>query len=252
LGRHRRAIEDFDRAILHDPRNAAAYDGRGDAYRDSEQYDRAAQDYSQAISLGFQNYEIFVDRGVAYSHLGMCQQAINDINTVRRLAPNLALAYTPDVTGSGTASGSFEFFGGAEGNSALYDNLPTVDADPGGLRVGSHTTYDFGVGNQVHIRRVIIKNALNTGVSHPSTWALDYSDDGLAWTEAGEYTMAAGQGITYSHDFPATGHHRFWRLHLKSTDMTGGSIWIEEVEMLEEDTEEVARLDARLGGPCNG
>ena len=46
-----KAIEDYTEAIRLDPRYAVAYCGRGDTYRKKKEYDKAIEDYTEAIRL---------------------------------------------------------------------------------------------------------------------------------------------------------------------------------------------------------
>ena len=48
-GQYDRAIQDFDQAISLDPNDAYAFNSRGNVYKDKGQYDRAIQDFDQAI-----------------------------------------------------------------------------------------------------------------------------------------------------------------------------------------------------------
>ena len=93
----------------------------------------------------------------------------------------------------------------------------------------------------MHVRRIVIKNGPRYGIDSFSTWTLDYSDNGLLWTEVDQFTMVQGRDNAHIHDFSATGEHRFWRLHYKSGGRLGENLWIEEVEMLERVFEGVAR-----------
>jgi tetratricopeptide (TPR) repeat protein len=45
------AIADYDQAIALDPKDAIAYNGRGNVYYDRKDYDGAIADYVQAIML---------------------------------------------------------------------------------------------------------------------------------------------------------------------------------------------------------
>jgi len=66
LDQNKRAIDDFDQAIRLDPSRAGAYSGRGLAYHDLEQYDRAIADFDQAIRLDPKRVAAYSGRGKAY------------------------------------------------------------------------------------------------------------------------------------------------------------------------------------------
>ncbi len=52
LGQYQRAVEDFDNAIRLDPQYALAYSNRALAYTLLEKYTEAQQDVDQAVELG--------------------------------------------------------------------------------------------------------------------------------------------------------------------------------------------------------
>ena len=65
-GNVERAIQDFDQAILLDPRDGFAYNNRGLAYRNRGEVDRAIKDYDQAILLNSNYVLAYYNRGNAY------------------------------------------------------------------------------------------------------------------------------------------------------------------------------------------
>ena len=64
-GQYDRAIQDYDQAIKLNPSNAIAFSARGVAYGNKGQYDRAIQDHDQAIKLNPNYADAFYNRGVA-------------------------------------------------------------------------------------------------------------------------------------------------------------------------------------------
>ena len=62
-----RALEDYDQAILLNPSFANAYNNRGVIYRLKGEYDRATRDYDQAIWLDRNVPSFFYNRAIAYS-----------------------------------------------------------------------------------------------------------------------------------------------------------------------------------------
>jgi tetratricopeptide (TPR) repeat protein len=76
------------------PENRAiALRGRGNAYVDKGQPERAIEDYDQALRLAPHGSGIFVNRGIAYAALGQFDRAIQDYDEALRLKPDFAEAY---------------------------------------------------------------------------------------------------------------------------------------------------------------
>jgi lipoprotein NlpI len=72
---------------------ADAFFNRGAAYYLTGQYDRAIQDYGQAIRLKPDFVLAFLDRGLAYYTTGQYDRAIQDYGQVIRQKPDLAMAF---------------------------------------------------------------------------------------------------------------------------------------------------------------
>jgi tetratricopeptide (TPR) repeat protein len=70
-GQYDRAIEDFDQAIRLNPNYAEAFGRRGDAYFGKGQYDRAFEDFDHAIRINPNDARAFVARGNAYLGRGL-------------------------------------------------------------------------------------------------------------------------------------------------------------------------------------
>jgi tetratricopeptide (TPR) repeat protein len=88
-----RAIQDFDQAIGLDPNNTRAFYSRGIAHNSKREYDRAIQDFDQAIRLDPNNAPAFNDRGTAYNFKRDYDRAIQDYDQAIRLDPNYARAF---------------------------------------------------------------------------------------------------------------------------------------------------------------
>ena len=88
-GQYDRAIEDFDQAVRLSPNNATAFLARGAGYASSGQQDRAILDYDQAIRLNPNYAEAFYNRGVAFRAKGQSARAAADFAKARQLNPNL-------------------------------------------------------------------------------------------------------------------------------------------------------------------
>ena len=76
-GEYDRAIQDYGQAIKLNAKSATAYANRGVAYDNKGEYDRAIQDYDQAIKLK-PSAEVHFNRGNAYLGKGQHDHAIDD------------------------------------------------------------------------------------------------------------------------------------------------------------------------------
>jgi tetratricopeptide (TPR) repeat protein len=92
-GDYDRAIQDFNEAIQLNPNFERAYYDRGNAYIDKEDYDRAIQEFDEAIRLNPNNANNYNNRGVAYKRKGDYGRAIQDYNQAIRLNSNATTAY---------------------------------------------------------------------------------------------------------------------------------------------------------------
>lgn len=92
-GDYDRAVQDYDQPIRLDPTNAAAFDNRGIDYGRKGEYDRAIQDFDQAIRLDPRFAAAFDNRGVAYGGKGQYNRTIQDFDEAIRLDPGYAIAY---------------------------------------------------------------------------------------------------------------------------------------------------------------
>jgi len=88
-----KAIEDFDEAIKLNPNYADVYKDRGNAYRDLKQYERAIEDYKNALELNPEYTLAYTNRGIAYRDLKQYEKAIEDHNKAIELNPEYAAAY---------------------------------------------------------------------------------------------------------------------------------------------------------------
>ncbi|HYB73596.1 MAG TPA: tetratricopeptide repeat protein [Candidatus Sulfotelmatobacter sp.] len=92
------AIHYCTRAIrsgqLSDQELASAFHGRGIAYGRTGDYDRAIQDFDQALRLNPNLADALNNRGVAYQFKGDYDRAIQDFDQALRLNPNHADAFT--------------------------------------------------------------------------------------------------------------------------------------------------------------
>jgi tetratricopeptide (TPR) repeat protein len=83
-GQYDRAIEDYNQAIRLNP-DETLFAGRGVVYFDKGQYDRAIQDFDQAIRLNRNYAQAFAGRGNTYLRKGEHDRATKDYDQAIRL-----------------------------------------------------------------------------------------------------------------------------------------------------------------------
>lgn len=96
IGEYDRAIQDFTQAIQLNPEYALAFYNRANAYDSIGEYERAIQDYNQAIRLRPNDasaYYAFYGRGYAFNAKGDYDHAVDDFNQAIRLHPDDANAF---------------------------------------------------------------------------------------------------------------------------------------------------------------
>jgi lipoprotein NlpI len=93
-GEYDRAIQDYGQAIRLNPNYAAAFNNRGTAYNLKKQYKRAIWNFDQAIVLDPKLELSFENRGNAYNFEGEHERAIKDFDHAVSLNPNSASAFS--------------------------------------------------------------------------------------------------------------------------------------------------------------
>jgi len=89
-----KAVDDWTQAISLNPKKYEVYTNRGGVYYSKGKYDKAIADYTQAISLNPKNYEVYTNRGVVYYSKGEYDKAIPDYTQAISLNPKKYEAYT--------------------------------------------------------------------------------------------------------------------------------------------------------------
>ena len=87
------AVTLLNKALQQNPKNAVAYNNRGNAYRELNQLNKAMQDYNKAISLRPKFVKAYNNRGNIYYDQKNYQMAVRDYNQTLTLNPNYRLAY---------------------------------------------------------------------------------------------------------------------------------------------------------------
>jgi lipoprotein NlpI len=91
-GDYDKAIQDYNQAISRDPKLAHALAGRGAAYLYKGDYDRAIQEFNETLRLAPKAALTFDARGSAYFAKGDYDRSLQDLNEAIRLNPKIKRA----------------------------------------------------------------------------------------------------------------------------------------------------------------
>src|SRR5262249_13800188 len=78
---------DFNEAIRLDPKNAFAYNIRGNAWRDKGELDRAIADFNEVIKLNPKSADAYLNRGITYLYSHKLAKSLADANQANELEP---------------------------------------------------------------------------------------------------------------------------------------------------------------------
>jgi PQQ-dependent catabolism-associated CXXCW motif protein len=109
------------KAIISDPRFAAGYVARGDAYYSKREYDRAIEEYTRAIELNPQYAQGYGGRGLAFYQKNDNNRAIADFGAAIKLDPTNATYFN----GRGNA-----YFSNGSNAEAIRDYSEAIRLSP--------------------------------------------------------------------------------------------------------------------------
>ncbi|MBC7487747.1 MAG: tetratricopeptide repeat protein, partial [Cytophagaceae bacterium] len=95
-GRHEEAIDAISKYLVHDPYNGHFYLTRGHEYYLTSKYARSVQDFTTIIErklYGYNTFEVYYKRGLAYAEFGMNKEALADFDKVVKLYPRFNYGY---------------------------------------------------------------------------------------------------------------------------------------------------------------
>jgi tetratricopeptide (TPR) repeat protein len=93
-GEYDRAVEDYDQAIRLNTNYSDAFYNRGSTYRNMGEYDRSIGNFDQAITLNPNHFLAFINRGNSYNDKGEYDHALQNFDEAIRLNPNYAAAFS--------------------------------------------------------------------------------------------------------------------------------------------------------------
>jgi len=199
IGNTARSIADFDRAIEFDPDYALAYDERGYAYAQLEQYRRAIDDYTRAIELYPEPVAYLHGlRGIAYFRLEDYQSALLDFTIAIDLDPEETWAYT-------NRGAAYENLGEYELAIADYEYVLSINPD------NPNTLFNLGLlynnTEQYELAIDVFTRSLDECVRE--CWK-NYYNRGIAYDFLEEYELAAEDFNRTIELYPDNPNERVW------------------------------------------
>ena len=94
IGDYQRANQDFDQAVQINPENENTYNNRGMSYSLLGNYQSAIRDFDKAIQIKPDFFEAYSNRGVVYGILDDAQHAIQDYDKAIQIKPQSEAVYT--------------------------------------------------------------------------------------------------------------------------------------------------------------
>ena len=92
-GDHREALRDYNQAIALEPNRAIAYSYRGQAYVKLEHYPEALADYARALELNPRDASVHNARGLLYVRIAAYPEAIDAYQHAMAVQPDWATPY---------------------------------------------------------------------------------------------------------------------------------------------------------------
>lgn len=93
LGAYDKAMDDFNEALRRNPYLADAYNERGNLLRMQEAYEQAIHDYEAAVTMDSAHYAAYYNRALAYEKMGHYVEAESDLTQTIELNPSIAPSY---------------------------------------------------------------------------------------------------------------------------------------------------------------
>ena len=174
-----KAMEDFNEAIRLDSNNSQAYCDRGHTWREKKEYDKAIKDFNEAVRLDPGFAPAYSGRGQALGRKKEHDKAFKDFTEAIRLDPK----YAPAYSGRGNVWGSKK-----EYDKAFNDFNQAIRLDP------KYAPAYCGRGHVWRDKKEFDKafKDFNEAIRLDPKYAFAYYNRGFAWLQKKEYDEAIG------------------------------------------------------------
>jgi tetratricopeptide (TPR) repeat protein len=172
-----RAMADFDKAITLDPKSARAYVDRAIIYEAKGQLDRAIAEDDQAIALDPKFDIAYNNRCSYYTTKGDSDHALADCNQAITLNPTYALAYT---------NRGWAYYGKGDYDRAITDYDRSITLDPKYAR--AYTNRGIAYFAKKNYDRAIAD--YDQAIALEPKYAVAYDNRGLVYDAKGDYDRA--------------------------------------------------------------
>jgi serine/threonine protein kinase/tetratricopeptide (TPR) repeat protein len=187
-----RAIDDYNEAIHLDPKDIAAYLGRGSARRDKGEHDEAIADYTEAIRLNPRILFAYVLRGESYEMKGDYDRAVADYTEAIRLISQFNLLFSGRVL-----AGPYLFRGNIfkykkEYNKAIADFNEAIRLDPKYAEAYSSRAWVWATCPDAKLRdgKRAVESATRACELYGWVHAYQFVTLAAAYAEAGDFAKA--------------------------------------------------------------
>lgn len=218
---------------------AAAYNNRGYAYDNKAQYDRAIQDFNQAIRIKPDYALAFNNRGFAYQNKGDYNRAIQDYNQSLKLQPNYQKAIDNRTLAlrvrAAQANGDLPPDYGSL-RALCNSNASTDDQTirgcngvivpgktPEGDLAPAYNNRGYAYNNKGQYDRAI--EDYNAAIKLKSDYALAFNNRGLSYQNKGDYNRAIAdfdEALRFNPGYERAINNRAKAVKVRDEQMSGG------------------------------
>jgi tetratricopeptide (TPR) repeat protein len=172
-----RAIADFTEALRLDGNNAVIYLNRGEAYIQKADYDKAIADLNQAIRHNPMYARAYISRGLTYNYKGDGDKAIADYNQAINVDPNDFAAYN---------NRGIAYDDKGDYDRAIADYIQAIRLDPNGA--AAYVNRGVAYSNKGDYDRAIAD--YTQAIRLDPNYVFAYNNRGIAYYNKRDYNRA--------------------------------------------------------------